>query len=235
MGNIYNIYCDESCHLENDHQTVAVIGAVWCPLETTREISVQIREIKKRNGMSPEFESKWTKVSPGGLPFYLDLIDYFFNNPDLSLRTIVVPDKSKLRHGDFRQNHDDWYYKMYYNMLKAILDPDNRYRIYLDYKDTWGGKKVKTLHSVLCNQLGDSSKEIIERIQIICSREVEIIQLTDLLIGAVAYANRRLEGSTAKLEIVREIEKHSKRSLTRTTPLGEKKVNIFLWEAQEKE
>lgn len=26
MNQIYNIYCDESCHLENDHQTIMVLG-----------------------------------------------------------------------------------------------------------------------------------------------------------------------------------------------------------------
>ena len=46
MSQTFNIYCDESCHLENDHQPVMVLGAVWCPLEKSREISVRLREIK---------------------------------------------------------------------------------------------------------------------------------------------------------------------------------------------
>jgi len=32
MSQVFNVYCDESCHLENDHQTAMVLGAVWCPL-----------------------------------------------------------------------------------------------------------------------------------------------------------------------------------------------------------
>ena len=28
----YNIYCDESCHLQNDNSNVMVLGAVWCIL-----------------------------------------------------------------------------------------------------------------------------------------------------------------------------------------------------------
>jgi len=46
MTATYNIYCDESCYLEHDRQLVMVLGAVWCPLEKAREISVHIREIK---------------------------------------------------------------------------------------------------------------------------------------------------------------------------------------------
>ena len=29
MSTLYNIYCDESCHLEQDGQPVMVLGAVW--------------------------------------------------------------------------------------------------------------------------------------------------------------------------------------------------------------
>jgi len=29
MSGFYNIYCDESCHLENDHEPVMLVGAVW--------------------------------------------------------------------------------------------------------------------------------------------------------------------------------------------------------------
>jgi len=56
MTTTYNIYCDESCHLEHDRQTVMVLGAVWCPLEKVREISARIRGIKTWHGLSPRFE-----------------------------------------------------------------------------------------------------------------------------------------------------------------------------------
>jgi len=55
MSQIYNIYCDESSHLENDHQNVMVLGAVWCSLEKTNEISMRLREIKERNGLKSHF------------------------------------------------------------------------------------------------------------------------------------------------------------------------------------
>jgi hypothetical protein len=31
MSDIFTVSCDESCHLENDHQKVMVLGEVWCP------------------------------------------------------------------------------------------------------------------------------------------------------------------------------------------------------------
>ena len=39
---LYNVYCDETCHLEHDGINDMVIGAVWCP-----HYGKSIRELKK--------------------------------------------------------------------------------------------------------------------------------------------------------------------------------------------
>jgi len=231
MTQVFNIYCDESCHLENDGQQAMVLGAVWCPLEKTAELSTHIRRIKVRHGLSPHFEIKWTKVSPAKIGLYADIIDYFFEEPDLHFRALLVPDKSKLRHDLFEQSHDEWYYKMYFDMLKVLLDPNAQYRIYLDIKDTHGAAKVSKLHDVLCKNLYDFSREIIQRVQTVRSHEVELLQLADLMIGAVSYANRNLSTSSAKCSLVEQIRRQSRYSLSRTTLLLERKVNIFRWRA----
>ncbi|MCK4356448.1 DUF3800 domain-containing protein, partial [Candidatus Bipolaricaulota bacterium] len=72
MPQVFNIYCDESCHLEHDRQKVMVLGAVWCPFEKARETAQAIRAIKEKHGLGREFEIKWTKVSPGKIDFYID-------------------------------------------------------------------------------------------------------------------------------------------------------------------
>lgn len=234
MSETYNIYCDESCHLEHDHQPIMVLGAVWCPLDKTREIAVRIREIKRKHGLAANFELKWTKVSPGKSKFYLDILDYFFDDDDLHFRALVIPDKNKLDHAAFPgQDHDVWYYKMYFDMLKVILSPTDRYRIYLDIKDTRGAEKVRKLHDVLCNNLYDFSREIVERVQLVHSHEIEQLQLADLLVGAISYANRGLHGNAAKVALVDRMRGRSRYSLQRTTLLKEGKVNLLAWRAQE--
>jgi len=234
MSEVFNIYCDESCHLENDRQKVMALGAVWCPLEKSREIAVRLRELKRKHGMSASFEVKWTKVSPAGKDFYLDLIDYFFDDDDLHFRALIVPDKTKLRHDAFLgQDHDTWYYKMYFDMLKAILRPNARYRIYLDIKDTRGAEKVAKLHDVLCNNMYDFSRQVIERLQLVHSHEIEQLQMADLMIGAIGYLNRGLQGNAGKTALIERIQKRSGYSLTKTTLLREEKVNLFFWRAAE--
>lgn len=233
MNQKYNIYCDESCHLENDKLGVMVLGAVWCPQEKTKEISAYLRMIKKAHHLNENFEIKWTKVSASKVDFYKEVVKYFFDNDDLHFRTLIIPDKRLLKHEEFKQTHDNWYYKMYFNLLKAILNPNESYRIYLDVKDTHGGEKGKNLHDVLCNNMYDFSREIIERIQIVESHHVNLLQLTDLLTGTVSYANRQLTTNEGKVELVNYMQERSGYGLTRSTLLRENKVNIFRWKASE--
>jgi len=233
MPNIYNIYCDESCHLENDHLTVMVMGAIWCPKDSARQIAERLRELKINNGLSRFFESKWIKVSNSKLRFYLDVIDYFFDCKDLHFRALLVPDKSKLQHKTFGQTHDEWYYKMYFTMLKQIFSPSENYHIYLDIKDTRGGEKTTRLHDVLCTNIYDFSKDIIQRVQVIRSHDVEQIQLADLLIGAISYINRDLNTSLSKLKVIERIKERTGYTLRYSTLLKEEKFNLLRWEASE--
>jgi hypothetical protein len=210
-----------------------VLGAIWCPLEKTREISTRIRQIKAEHGFPSNFEIKWTKVSPSKASFYSYLIDYFFDNDALHFRALVARDKYKLRHEDYGQDHDTWYYKMYYEMLKAILNPPHCYRIYIDIKDTRGGTKIAKLHEILCSSVHDLSASIVERAQIIRSNESEIMQMTDLLCGAICYANRGLSENSGKVAVVNRVRERSNYDLMQTTAYKEEKVNLFIWSPSE--
>ena len=232
---IYNVYCDESCHLEHDGINAMTIGAVWCPQSKLKGINQRIRAIKERNGVSASAEMKWTKISPSKVNLYEDLINYFFDDDDLHLRAIVIPDKGKLNHEKFHQDHDTWYYKMYFEMLKTILCPSDKYEIYIDIKDNHSFEKSQKLKEVCSNSMYDFSARIIQRLQPIRSDEVQIMQLVDILIGAITYQNRHFPKdfvrSTAKLDIIDLIRSRSGYTLQKTTLLREEKVNILVWEA----
>lgn len=234
MSQTFNIYCDESCHLESDRKKAMVLGAVWLPLEKVRSVSDAIGDLKEKHKLSRHFEAKWTSVSPAKEEFYLELVDYFFNTPELHFRALVVPDKSKLIHKQFNQTHDEWYYKMYYHLLdtllNVILSPNDKHRIYLDIKDTQGQKKVEKLREVLSNKMYDFDMAIIERMQLIRSHEVAVMQVADLLIGALSALHRGETKSAAKLKLIERIRERSGYSLTKTTLPKEEKMNIFIWQ-----
>jgi hypothetical protein len=227
----YSVYCDESCHLENDHQKVMALGAVWCPQSKIQEIFRRIRDIKLKHKLPPDFEIKWGKVSHSKVEFYAELVDYFFDDDDLCFRCLLVPDKSSLDHARFAQSHDEFYYKIYFDMLKAIFEAGSSYKIYLDIKDTIGHRRISKLHDVLCNHQYDFGKRVVRSVEQVRSHQVELIQLADLLLGAVTYHNRGLDGNAGKTQIVRKIMKRSGYTLSKTTLVRERKMNLLKWNA----
>ena len=119
---------------------------------------------------------------------------------------------------------------MFFRLLDVILDPRERYRIYIDIKDTHSSARADKLGEILCNAKYDFEREMVERIQPIRSHESALMQLTDLIIGAIGYHNRNLNTSTAKQAVVNQIKQRSKCSLQRSTYLGARKFNLFHWQ-----
>lgn len=207
------------------------IGAVWLSKAKVRHLSLELRDIKRRHRAAGEL--KWTKVSASRSAFYSELVDWFFRQDGLNFRCIIVPDKTKLNHEKYNQgSHDDFYYKMYFSMLSKVLSPDMVHEIYIDIKDTRSNLKVSHLRDVLCNNVYDFTGEMISKIQHVRSHEIELMQLADFLLGAVVYANRGLTGNSAKRMVAEKIEEHRKRKLTVSSPLFNRKFNVFVWGAQ---
>lgn len=209
-----------------------VLGALLCPRETVRHVAERLRRVKDAHGIghgNPQaFEVKWSKVSSARVDFYRDYMDVLFEE-ELHFRALVVSDKSRLRHEDFDQTHDDWYYKMYYQTLEPLLDPECSYAIYLDIKDTLSQGKVRVLGDVLRSRLRDYDQTIVTKIQHVRSDEVEQVQLVDLLIGATSYVNRGLRTNEGKTALVEHLRERSGLTLQRTTSRARKKVNLFFW------
>ena len=230
----FNIYCDESCHLENDGIPVMVLGGLYCPADKVKRISHAVRALKVQHGLAPDFEIKWTKISNGKRDFYRDLIALFLDEDALKFRGVLIPEKAVLDHDRFDQDHNDWYYKMYYLMLRYVFAASHRYQVYLDIKDTHGGHKTRHLHEVLCNSIYDFNREAVAKVQQIRSHESAILQLTDLLIGAIAYESRGLAGSDAKLSLIADLKEIlGQNALTQTTAFSNRKFNLLRWQPHE--
>ena len=234
-GEEYNVYCDESCHLQRDRFKAMSLGAVWCPKSKIREVNKRLVEIKQKHGIKRDAEVKWTKISPCNKDLYMDVVDYFFDDDDLRFRGLIVPDKSLLHHDRFSQTHNEWYYKMYFTMLKTIFNRFARYYVYIDIKDTHSGENAKKLEDVCANNTYDFNHEIIRRVQPIRSDEVQIMQLVDVLTGAIAYRHNHdiitNDTSRTKIDVVNRIIIRSGVSLTKTTLLSERKMNLLIWES----
>lgn len=235
----YNIYCDESCHLEHDDSNVMALGAIWLPKDSVSQVNNDIKEIKAKYGIWEKAELKWTKVSPSKIDMYFELIEYFFSNKALHFRCLIVPDKSILNHSEYGQTHSEWYDKMYYDMLKKLFKLQHSYYVYPDIKDTHSYYRSKELQEYLCKKRKDYNKQCIKRIQPINSREVQIMQLVDLFTGAAAYANRYFSSnhirSQVKPILIKKIEQLSRESFSTTSEYNNTKFNILVWDPSKRE
>lgn len=206
-----------------------VLGAIVCPVNKTSEANSRLRELRIKHGLPAYFEIKWNKISPAKVDFYLDVVDYFFDDDDLEFRTVVAG-KEFLDHDHFDQTHDDWYYKMMFLLIRNVVPSPGQAFIYLDKKDTRGGEKVRKLHEVIANSIYDFDRRSIRRLQIVESHHVALLQLSDLLLGGVNYANRGLNSSSAKRRVLNRMQERAGITLTKSTLLSETKFNIFCWQ-----
>jgi hypothetical protein len=197
------------------------LGLVSCAYPQVERHVKRIKELKKQHNMAREI--KWVEVSQSKMRFYLDLVDYFFDT-DLKFRAIGV-DKSKIRNEQFSQSYDDFYYKMYYQLLSYKYNPFYSYNVYHDIKDTLSASKVRKLNEILNVKV--SSFRAVQNIR---SHESLLLQLGDFLIGAISYNVNDLEHrNITKMQVIEKIKKHSKLPDLGKTNYNDK-LNIFFIE-----
>ena len=196
----YNIYCDESTHLENDGQPYMIYGYVSIPYNEMALAKKQIREIKQKHGY--EGELKWTNISDKTFALYNEIVDYFFMT-NMKFRAVIV-DKSEIDNTRAEYSYNDFYFRMYYKLLHHQMDMDSTYNV----------------------------NSAILDFNFVKSHQVHFIQLADILMRAINYHLRiqrgTIEGKVrAKRLIVEKIKRQTNLSLLCTTPLKNKKFNLF--------
>lgn len=217
----FNFYCDESCHLERDGINYMLISYTSCAYNQVKLHSENIRKLKLKYYSKGEL--KWSALSKSRYLLYSELIDYFFAT-DLQFRAIVI-NKSQIDNEKHNQSHDDFYNKMYYQLIHKKISNEYNYNVFLDIKDTHSYKKARELHSFL-----NKNYVAVRHLQTIRSYESELMQLTDIIMGAISYNLRGLNKVIAKNKIIEKIKLHSNHSLTHSTEKNSSKMNLFFIE-----
>jgi Protein of unknown function (DUF3800) len=222
----YDVFVDESCHLEHDGISVMSIGYIKVPRLAYEELKSGYRTIKEEFGI--ESEIKWSKFSKLRLPFYKKLVDFFFDTP-LEFRCVLVKYKERLNHEDFnRGSHDNFYYKMTYYLLRPN-PPGLEYRVFLDIKDTRGREKLQKIDEVFHNYHHGDSPFV--KFQHLHSHDNDFFQLADFFIGAITYKCRWVKNEVpinlAKQDFISYLESKSGFTLNEGTAPWETKFNIF--------
>jgi len=196
MSNLL-LYGDESCHLDKDNAKFMVIGLVGCPEEYKESVVSDLHVILSKYIKNKYSEIKWTKISPNNTEMYKEIVQYFIDSKHLFFRAVMI-DKQNIENEVYGQSHSEFYGKMYYRALEYIVvnkyknyEEFDNYRTFIDISDTVGKTRISTLQKILVGMLerdgcGDSQFSIQE----IRSYESILLQLSDILCGALQYMYR---------------------------------------------
>lgn len=223
MNKTFNIYCDESTHLPNDGCPYMLLGYACVAYPLMKEAKKAVNDIKRKHDFTGEM--KWSNVNKGTVSMYEELVEYFFRS-NLKFRAVVVR-KDEIDETRPEYTFNDFYFRMYYQLLHRPLQNEaNMYNVYFDVKDTCSNLKLRKLKECLGYSVN------VRNFQFIKSQESQFLQLADVLMGAINYNLRKLDGnieglSEAKMRIVDVVKRYSRLSLERSTYPDEDKFNLF--------
>lgn len=221
-----NVYCDETLPdlftTKKPTTKRLLIGSLWIEEEIKEEIKQSIKHLREEYNCWGEI--KWTKISPSKEDFYFKLIDLFFSYGDqMRFRCISVDPKQinwQMHNGDKELG----FYKFYFFVLDKWIVEFNSYNIFCDAKVNRDLTRLKTMQEILqsSNRLSN-----INRVQALPSKEVILIQLSDLFLGAASSKiNNVQQGSVSKQKFITHLQEHLGREIAPTSPY-ERKFNIF--------
>lgn len=225
-----DIYCDESRQdliinqkIINENNKYIVLGGIWVNKEYREEIKKSIKSLQIKHNVYGEM--KWKNVSDSKIDFYNEIIELFFklDSNKISFRSIVI-DSTKLNIQKYHENsHELGFYKFYYQLLQHWIEKENQYNIFLDFRKDKSKNRVYEMKNIINNSL---KNEVVKNIQFINSKESILIQLEDIIMGAVGYKyNYGYDGkSKAKNQLIETIEKYN---VIKETEREESKFNIF--------
>lgn len=224
------VYSDESMHIRNDGYDFMVLSSIYMRESTKNKLNKEINTYLKNSKLSGEL--KWTKISNGNLIHYknvLNIISTYNKNNQLNVRNLLALNKTK-----FTKDSDEYYNIMFFYLFKyiiTVLENEKHFHLFIDYKDNQSGKTADKLALYLNNTFYN-------KINIKCtpenSKDHRMIQVADIIAGAMSYKKRDLKTSKAKIAIIDHIEKIFDVTLNQSSPFSNSSFNTFIWSGNSK-
>ena len=175
--------------------------------EPEQAIRDQCNQLRNRHQWGAG-EFKWEKVSQGKLDVYKEFVDIFFDHAESDFRCLVV-DKSKIDyHAYHKDDHETAFCEFYFQAISRNLDAAHQYLVFTDSRQNKRANrltdlKAKTNYHWLLQGVKES---IVRNLEPRVSKTEDLLQITDVLLGAVGYDIEKRAESPAKVELVKYIE-----------------------------
>lgn len=237
-GALYHVYCDESRQTQDRYM---VFGGIIIRASALSAFNQAMRLWRESHGMLAEL--KWAKVSDRKLGEYKSLVDLFFSlagKGTLHFRSVVF-DTSQIDYRTFHESDRELgFYKFFYQFLLHAFGPyvttdADRLVVFFDQRVT--RYRFSTLYVVLNRGIRKKygrGVDAVRNIQAVVSHDCDVIQVADVLIGAVGYQNNdchlRPGARRAKIELADYIAaKAGLLSLKQNTPWRMRHFGIWLF------
>lgn len=212
-----NIYADESCHTAHRY---LVLGGIAVD-ESDRELAIlKFKDVRYKHNTWGEV--KWEKISKAKLPFYLDYAKIFFelNSVDiLHFHALCVDTQQFIKGQDAEIGFNKLIYQLLLHKFGRKYGKDNRLHVYLDKRTTSQPPDFMRpiLNAGIRKKYGLTDNPF-RRITFIESNRSELIQMNDLLIGAIGSRKNehhlKQDASKHKIAMGEYISRRSKETVT---------------------
>lgn len=212
-------------------------GGLWLRDRDVATFDALCNDVRDRHNMHGHM--KWTKVSAAKYDAYRDFVDVFFRmyeQDQIAFRCIVV-DTSVLDHDRFNDGDDELgFYKFYYQLLNYWARPTLSYHISIAQRPDRQASRLPTLRAVLNYSLrrvaGGMDVWPVGAIDAPMARDVNAIQVADIILGAVGYHlhdfHLKSGASEPRVELAAHVARQAGlRDLKHKSPPGERAFNIW--------
>ena len=204
----YRVYADESRQTGHPYM---LYGMIILPAADTG-LESQIADLRRRHKYGND-EIKWNHLSKGKVDLYKSLVDTFLLSPDTSFRCMKI-DPGEIDHHKYHDgNHETAFYWGYGMALSRNLEITHTYEIFMDARTDEKPNRIADLkfsinahwiQKQLAQELFVS--EIVRDIKAVDSKRHNVLQVADMLTGAVGFAMEKrgenIVSSTAKTELI---------------------------------
>jgi Protein of unknown function (DUF3800) len=228
MGRVIHVYCDES---RQTRERFMVLGAIVIPEAIVKGFNDSIAAWRKDNNMLAEM--KWGKVSNGKLTQYKQFVDYFFARNDTGhahFHALII-DTTQIDPAKVGGDKEVGFYKFYYQLLLHCCgklycqkDKTNSLLVFMDYRNSsYSLTDLKKILNAGLNKNFQIDTSPFKTVEPRDSHACELIQMTDLFIGAIGYKKNGYElfadASVARKDFIKYIAaKSGIADITTNTP-----------------
>lgn len=229
---VVDFYCDSSSH--RGHRYL-VAGGIISRTEVIERIDAKIQKIKTDIDMKSEF--KWSGFRGGRkTKAYFELIDFFYfliANNHIHFHAIVANfdsfDHHRKGRGSPEKSVNKLYYQLFLHRLCREYGTKNRIRIFPDHGAD--SAEIIEFRKVLCRESANrynTDPNCLKAIQPQPSARHNILQMVDVIIGALAAEFEARDLNAHKSELRRHVIKQSPtKNLFSNTPRGATKFTIW--------